>query len=169
MEQTDRISYATNMAMKIFQELAEKKSCNVSPTRDEYEVFGNLNLSHSSVNTKVSANCVFTVRYDWLENIPAVRCNEKWITRGDPDWHISEESFICIDLNARWRDEIEAYSNRDFNSLINFASGWLLNSARAVLYRHLLKSRGIISRWDPSWDYWAHGEKGLKQYLELKK
>jgi hypothetical protein len=160
-----------NLAMRICEKLGPPKHCQ-RDFGNEYIVVGKVPLSHGAIKTKAKAKCRFHISPDWTKKMPLVVCEEAWRAPGNnSEWHISDRGGLCTELELRWRDEVHSvYRSKGLCPAADFAADWLLNSTATLLGRHLMLFRNIVSRWDDSWEYWAHEKlPGEAEYTKLKR
>lgn len=162
---------ALNLAVRIYDCLKEPRSCWHRRSVNGYEITGAVPLSHARIRTRATAKCRIIVLPDWMDNTPAVVCEETWRAPAGGDWHIDNRGYICTELNLHWKDEIfRIFREKSLGPTAEFAARWLLNSTATLLHRQLTLFRGTIDGWNDSWDYWAHGTvRGEAEYRKQQK
>lgn len=162
---------ALNLALRIHDNLAAPRTCTRLKSANGYEVTGAVPLSHGRIRTKATAKCRFVILPDWMDNTPAVVCQEPWRAPAGGEWHIDNRGYLCTELNLRWKDEVNrTLQEKGLVPAAEFAAHWLLNSTATLLHRQLMLFRGTIDEWQNSWDYWAHGTaEGEAEYRQMTK
>lgn len=151
---------ALNLANRLHSRLAEPRILSLKESR--FYVEGG--LLHPKLQTRGAAHCWFIVPDDWMRRIPTVGCKEQWVVKGDADWHTYADGSLCIDHRERWEQYILNLADRHpFHTFMLAATEWIINSTASLLGRHMLKSQGFVTTWDPAWDFWEHGEGSAKQ------
>ena len=139
-------------------------SLNIINPNRYIELEGYLNLPTNS-----KAKCKFTFKDNCFIRLPRVVCYEKWIKKGDLDWHIYPDGELCYELPERWENTLKLLKNKiTFQESIEYAILWCINSSRDLLYKHLLAFRYDIDIWPKEWDYWGHGMLGIREYRFTK-
>lgn len=158
---------AQNLAYRIAERLDKSPAIEEFRSDHMIRVQGLLPLCDEEFQTKKRALCIFSVPFNWIENIPTVSCLESWITK-DRDWHISPKGQLCFELNVKWETELPKLADDySFGPTADYATEWLLNSTRSLLNRHLFAHRNGIKEWPkPDWDAWAHGKEARETYLK---
>ena len=133
---------------------------------------GILPLRSDQCSTRAQAQCRLEVDKSWTVRPPRLWCYSPWLKRDASwAWHASADGELCYECKDRWRDEISAaVSEAGLLGTSDFASAWILNSARALLNKHLFASRHReLTDWPAAWPDWAHDPKRLKiQYADYK-
>lgn len=120
------------------------------------------------VNTGVLCSVVIHPRWDLIP--PQVWCHESWFRRGNADWHSYRDGGLCWELADRWRAHLANLLYLvPITTITRHAAEYLLNSVRSLLERHLTGHRLGLVEWPPEWKYWAHGDAGLRQFLQSAK
>jgi hypothetical protein len=158
-----------NLALRIHEQLVVREFLIQDQNKLSIVVKGRLGLSHDDIATPTTAHCTFIVDREWLATPPQVICAENWVIKGQPDWHVSRGGTLCFELDVNWRDLVGQVSEESgLGVAAEFATGWCLNSARWLLYRHSLASQLGLKKWPRSWPYWSHGEMGRREYEKMK-
>jgi hypothetical protein len=137
-------------------------------------VRGTLNLSHQNIDSKVIADCSFTVSLDWHRTAPALRCAADWIRRAvDPrlraNWHVNDDDSLCYVLDPEWEDCLADIRSKNSELVIRSAAFYCVNNARWLLYRHLEGYRRHLKDWPiKEWPCWPHAVGGLREYAARK-
>jgi len=134
-------------------------------------VWGQLNLSHQDIATRVNASCSLCIPSNWMERSPALRCLEIWIRgreRRDtrPEWHINDDDSFCYVLDAEWKELLDSVrSEHGPEAAMTAAAYYCINNVRWLLFRHLEGYRRKLRKWPREWPQWAHYAAGLQDYL----
>jgi hypothetical protein len=156
-----RIVTALDGYPEVIEEIAARK----------LKITGSLPLQTQDFATKTKARCTFHVCWRWITEIPVVTCNEGWLIRKPPDWHVGYDGRLCFEFGERWTQDLTSIADElTLGLTADYACAWLLNSVRSLLQRHLFASREKIVDWPAAWDGWAHGEcAARKQLMKLRK
>lgn len=132
-------------------------------------VDGFLNLSHHAIQTAVCARCRFEFATGWADHAPLVSTSEAWVTKGNPDWHVSSKGNLCYIYTPYWRDELRTVlAGHDIGEAAAFAASWCIYSVRWLLYRHHFAFEHGIKQWPREWPSWQHGHKAEGEYRKFK-
>ncbi len=134
---------------------------------------GKLQLSNGkNINSKVWADIEITVdKYDILQ-LPRVVCYNPWVRKDPLGWHIYSSGELCWEFPCLWQEkllEASCLEKIDNGKIAKLAAEWCINSVITLIYYHWTAHKYNIKDWPPEWNYWKHGEEGLKQYEEEKK
>lgn len=115
---------------------------------------------------RLGALCSIAAGPNWLINIPRVVCHESWIRR-HVDWHAYSDGELCVDLPARWFNQIspiaELFSSVEVE---RFAADYLLNSTAWLISRHRFGFEHALTEWPGNWPCWPHGRAGEAEYFQ---
>lgn len=119
---------------------------------------------------KQRAFVIMEITYPAPLSMPVVYCPALWLKSG-MDWHTDSTGRLCWGLPQQWHDVISALKaqNVAYHALMEYASGWCMDSIITLLCRQWYAYRNELTQWPSEWKYWDHGQKGVLQYEREKR
>lgn len=95
---------------------------------------------------------------------PIVYCVEPWMRTGS-DWHNAPP--LCWTLPELWRDCM-ARRQKPVASIMSEGCLWMKNNVSALIAKHHYADIHGLNEWQPEWEFWGHGRKGVEEYKREK-
>lgn len=122
-----------------------------------FVVSGRLDIGPILVGIKIEVPW----RFQQVKRLPpTIFCLEPWMKSG-PDWHNGPP--LCWTLPNLWRDCMTR-RQKSVASIMSEGWNWMRNNVSALVAKHYDAELRGLKEWQPEWDFWGHGAKGVIEY-----